>query len=123
MTQELSLPLPPLVCVVPVRMTEAWLLFDERAIRRAAGNPNGREPLPIVAGNPENLPDPKGTLHEALRSASGLAGRRRKKFALTDAVQRVPDYIDDFRPLRELSAAFARLEQDLVKVIQENGWG
>ena len=27
------------VPVVPVRMTEAWLLADERAIRSAAGNP------------------------------------------------------------------------------------
>src|SRR4051812_38300493 len=27
---------PPFVCVVPVRMMEAWLLFDEPAIRRAA---------------------------------------------------------------------------------------
>ena len=27
------------VCVVPVRMTEAWLLFDIDAIRQAAGNP------------------------------------------------------------------------------------
>ena len=121
-TQQLGVPPPPLICVVPVRMTEAWLLFDEQAVRRAAANPNGREPLPIPTGNAENLADPKGTLHEALRSASGLAGRRRKKFDLPGAVQRVPDYIDDFRPLRALSA-FARLEQDLVKVIQENGWG
>ena len=43
--------LPPAICVVPVRMQEAWLLFDEAAIRRAAGNPNGRErlDLPSVA--------------------------------------------------------------------------
>ncbi|WP_223173784.1 hypothetical protein [Gloeobacter kilaueensis] len=31
----------PVVCVVPVRMQEAWLLFDEVALRRAASNPNG----------------------------------------------------------------------------------
>src|SRR4051794_15078621 len=30
------------VCVVPIRMTEAWLLIDESAIRRASGNPNGK---------------------------------------------------------------------------------
>ena len=29
----------PHVCVVPIRMTEAWLLFDEAAIQRAAGTP------------------------------------------------------------------------------------
>ena len=32
----------PFICVIPVRMHEAWLLFDESAIRRASGNPNGR---------------------------------------------------------------------------------
>ncbi|MEQ9550984.1 MAG: hypothetical protein RIM23_15410 [Coleofasciculus sp. G3-WIS-01] len=26
----------PIICVVPVRMTEAWLLFDKAAIRKAA---------------------------------------------------------------------------------------
>ena len=29
----------PVICVVPVRMQEAWLLIDETALRRAAGNP------------------------------------------------------------------------------------
>ena len=29
----------PTVCVVPVRMTEAWLLFDISALRKAASNP------------------------------------------------------------------------------------
>ena len=33
---------PLCVATVPVRMTEAWLLIDEDAIRRAADNPNGR---------------------------------------------------------------------------------
>src|SRR5262245_45689744 len=33
------------VCVVPIRMQEAWLLLDESAIRRASGNPSGRMTL------------------------------------------------------------------------------
>ena len=33
------------VGIVPVRMTEAWLLLDESAIRRVAGRPHGDEPL------------------------------------------------------------------------------
>jgi hypothetical protein len=33
------------VPVIPVRMTEKWLLVDERAIRRAASNPNGSAAL------------------------------------------------------------------------------
>lgn len=42
-----SIEVPPVVCVIPVRMQEAWLLFDEPAIRYAAGNRNGRMPLDL----------------------------------------------------------------------------
>src|SRR5262245_21851215 len=31
--------IPPVMPVVPVREMEAWILFDEKAIREAAGNP------------------------------------------------------------------------------------
>ena len=41
-TQEI-----PSVCVVPVRMTEAWLLFSEDAIRYAAGNLSGLDCTPM----------------------------------------------------------------------------
>ena len=32
------------VPAIPVRETEAWLLLDEAAVRRVAGNPKGRTP-------------------------------------------------------------------------------
>ena len=35
----------PWVAIIPVRMTEAWLLLDEVAIRTVVGNPNGRTEL------------------------------------------------------------------------------
>lgn len=38
---------PTWVPVVPVRMTEAWLLIDDGAIRRSADNPNGTARLPL----------------------------------------------------------------------------
>ena len=41
------------VCVVPVRMQEAWLLHDEIALREAAGRPSGIEDLrlpPLTGG-------------------------------------------------------------------------
>ncbi len=38
---------PTFICVIPVRMQEAWLLFDENALRRAAGNPKGRTLLAL----------------------------------------------------------------------------
>ena len=66
----------PFVPVIPVRMSEAWLLIDERAIRRAAGNPNGKIHIALPSiKNLEKLPDPKQELRAILKSASGLGGR------------------------------------------------
>lgn len=111
----------PVVSVVPIRMTEAWFLFDEQAVRRAAGNPNGRTPLQIPAQGPETISDPKRVLHDALRSASGLAGRRLKNFSTSGAVHRVAQYLDDFSPLRALTA-FKKLEHDLARIVLECRW-
>jgi hypothetical protein len=111
-----------LVRVVPVRMQEAWLLFDEAAMRRAAGNPNGRDPLEIPSlRRLDKLPDPKETLHGLLRDASGLTGRRLKRFSTQASALRVAEFIEDFAPLRSLSA-FAVLEEELIQVIGQRGW-
>lgn len=68
----------PLVPVVPVRMTEAWLLLDEVNIRRASGNPRGSAALHLPQVNDvERLVDPKAVLRDALIIASELRGRRR----------------------------------------------
>lgn len=106
----------PHVCVVPIRMTEAWLLLDESAIRRAAANPNGTEALHIPKVKQlETIPDPKARLHEVLRNASGKRGRRRASFDVQEAAALVPEFIASFVPLRQLGA-FARLEADLRKL-------
>ena len=100
--------------VVPVRMTEAWLLIDETAIRKAADNPNGKIPLGLPAlSQLESRPDPKKLLRDLLVAASEKTGRRLDPFKrdLNYRVQRVADYIDDFAPLRQLSA-FRALEED-----------
>lgn len=103
---------PPTVCVVPVRMMEAWLLFDLYAIRRATGNPHGTQSLNLPPLRElENLPNPKATLFQILRNASGLSGRRLSSFNQHVALHRIPDYIEDFGQLRTLSA-FRRLEND-----------
>lgn len=63
---------PPVVCVIPVRMQEAWLLFDEMAIRTAAGKPWGRTALQLPQVNQlESEANPKDTLHGLLQTASG----------------------------------------------------
>ena len=110
------------VAVVPERMTEAWLLIDEAALRSAAGDPRGTEPLSMPAAQQlEGLSDPKEILHELLRTASGLTGRRRRKFRMKQAVHRVAAGIQDFSPLRELSA-FRALEQEVGQIVTQKGW-
>ncbi len=111
------------ICVVPVRMTEAWLLFDVDAIRQAVGNPHGNVPLQVPnLSDIENLPNPKRILHEILRTAKDLGLHRRKHFDTNIAVQRVPECIEDFSPLRRLSA-FADLEEAVKETIESQQWG
>ncbi|NER38350.1 MAG: DUF4276 family protein [Oscillatoria sp. SIO1A7] len=114
---------PPAVCVVPVRMQEAWLLFDESAIRKAAGKPRGKQPLQLPAMDRlEQKPDPKQLLHELLRQASERKGRALKKLRVDPLVYQVASFIGDFSPLRALSA-FSALEEDIQRVVREEGWG
>lgn len=113
-----SVQVPPIVCVVPVRMQEAWFLFDEAALRRASGNPNGRQLLQLPAiTQVERLPDPKSILHQLLRDASGLTGRRLKSFSVRESAQRVAELINDFEPLRALTA-FKALEAEIEQVLE-----
>lgn len=111
----------PAICVVPVQMTEAWLLFDEKAIRSAAGNPNGDNQLNIPSlSEIEKIRDPKELLFKILRDASGLTGRRLKKFNMAEARVRITDLTSDFMRLRELSA-FQRLEKNILN-LKQKGW-
>lgn len=115
--------IPPVVCVVPVRMQEAWLLFSEAALRRASGNPNGRQPMRLPNLNElESLPDPKRLLNDLLRTASGLNSRRRQKFQASISANRVSELIDDFTPLRVLPA-FNVLEEEIKQIIRAHNWG
>lgn len=117
-----SIEQPVSVCVVPIRMQEAWLLFDEAAIRRASGNPYGQVSMALPKlKNIENLPDPKETLFGLLRTASEKTGRRLKRFNFKHSAGQVSQFIEDFSPLRELSA-FQALEKDIKEVISNQNW-
>ncbi len=74
---SISSVVPPAVCVVPVRMLEAWLLFDEPALRRAAGNPHGQQPLKLPPSpSLRNYPirKPSCTLFSKKRADSKVVG-------------------------------------------------
>ena len=104
---------PPAVLVIPVRMTESWLLVDEKAIRTASGNPSGKAALHLPSlAKIEALPDPKEVLFEALRTASELAPNRLRKFNPEEKRHRVTDLMDSLDRLRRLPS-FQHLEQQI----------
>lgn len=106
---------PVSVAIVPVRMTESWLLVDEKAIRTAAGNPSGKVVLNLPStARIESLPDPKQVLFDALRTASELPPSRLRKFNPEGKRHRVTDLMDSLDRLRRLPS-FQHLEHQLQK--------
>ncbi len=113
---------PPTVFVIPVREMEAWFLFHERAIRFAAGNPNGSMKLDLPRwSETEKLLKPKEKLVGLLQQASGLSARRRRGVRWRRKIHRIAELIDDFSPLRRLSA-YEAFEQDLCRLLAARDW-
>ena len=111
----------PAVPVIPIQETEAWLLIEETALRKAANYPNGKCEITLPSiRNIEKCRDPKMALQRVLREASEQSPQRLKRFDIPSAIARVVDHISDFRPLRNLTA-FKNLESDLA-VLQARGW-
>ena len=104
------------VPVVPVRMSETWLLFDGPAIAQAAGSPASHVPMPSLV-QIENIPDPKDRLDDLLFQAAGApTGRRGRNFRRSIARRRVSvaEYIADYSPLENVSA-FRRFQETLAE--------
>lgn len=111
---------PPVVCVIPVRMQEAWLLFDKSAIRKAAGNPSGKNIITLPdSKSVESIPDPKELLFGIIRESSGRHGTRLKKLNLNKCAFLVSQSIDNFSPLRAVKA-FQALENQLTTALASN---
>jgi len=105
-----------IVPVVPIRMSEAWILFDGSAIARAADRPSYHVTVPEIA-ELERLADPKSRLEELLLEAAGSpTGRRLKMFkrSIVDRRVSVASLIADFSPLMALSA-FTQFQQTLAE--------
>lgn len=109
------------VAIVPIRMTEAWLLIDEGAIRAASGRVSGIEDLGLPPlAKLEAEPEPKDTLYKALKRAHGATGRRAQSFHPPTAVHRLANLVEDWSPLRRFSAS-QRLEKDTRSALSTLG--
>ncbi|OQY27356.1 MAG: hypothetical protein B6244_10870 [Candidatus Cloacimonetes bacterium 4572_55] len=114
--------IPLFISVIPVKMSEAWLLVDEQAIRKAAGNESGKIPLTLPKiGKLEELSNPKKKLFDLLKKASGKKGRNLEKFNCRTARTQVTEHIKDFSPLQELSA-FKALKEDILELKNKAGF-
>ncbi len=112
--------LPPIVCVIPIKMIESWLLFNEDAIRKVVGNPNGKQELDLPKFSEiEQISDPKERLEKLLIDASFPRRRGKKVNIPSNYCVRVAEMIDDFEPLRNLSA-FQELEKELKATLNEH---
>jgi hypothetical protein len=100
------------VKVIPVRMTEAWLLTDAQAIRCAVGNPNGTSELHLPHLRQLEAIDAKEALFGALVRAATLNRRRSSRLKPEAQRHRVVDYLEDLSRLRRLSS-FVHFESQL----------
>lgn len=107
------------ICIIPIKMMETWLMIDAEAIKKAAGNRSYKEPILLPAiSKLEKENQPKVTLHKLLKDASGLKGRNLDKFNPHKAVHLLAEYTDDYSPLRKL-AAFKAFEESLVGIVTQ----
>ena len=104
------------VPIVPVRMSETWLLIDGSAIARAA---DSTVPVSVPPPNRlEQIADSKTELEQLLLKAAGSpTGRRGKTFkrSMTERRVNLASLIKDYSPLETLDA-FCRFQASLAEV-------
>ena len=109
----------PWVAMVPVRMTESWLLLDETAIRNATGNPNGRIRLDLPSpAEAERMADPKSALRSAVIAGAEVQGRRRR--TLTKRLPGIRDQLLENLPVGgplEQLPSWRRFRDDTVAAL------
>ncbi len=73
-----------IVPIVPIQMTEAWMLADKVLLKKQIGTKKNDEELNINK-RPEDITDPKQTIKDAIRiSQEELRKRQRNELKITD---------------------------------------
>lgn len=112
---------PRTVALVPVQETEAWLLTDADAIRRVAGNPNGRASLDLPKiKHIEGRSSPKELLRQVLVKAA-KPGREQQSIRSNDKAfgrrrRLLLEQLDVEGPINELSA-WTKLVRDIHEAV------
>jgi len=76
-----------LVPIIPIQMTESWMLADKQLLKDEIGTEMGDNELGINR-NPEEIADPKQVITDAIRLARAhIVKRRRKDLTITELYQ------------------------------------
>lgn len=110
-----------LLPVVPVQMTEAWMLADGATLRDLIGAGTCVLDLPARPALVEHIADPKARLRQALAAvAAARPRRRRREHQLADLYEPLARQIDLAR-LR-LTPSFAQFWDDLHTALRQTGY-
>lgn len=106
------------VAIVPVQMTEAWMLADTELFKEELNTTKTDFELGIHRP-PESIPDPKTTIVEALRIATEHVGRRQRRYQIkiSDLYQPVGQQIS-LEKLSQLSS-FQKFRNAVQEVFQQ----
>ncbi len=76
-----------IVPIIPVRMTESWMLADKKLLKEEIGTEMSDDELGINRA-PENVADPKELISEAIRIARlAIVKRRRRDLTISELYQ------------------------------------
>jgi predicted CopG family antitoxin len=105
-----------LVALVPVRMTEAWMLADKELLKRQLGV-NSRDADLGIHRKPEQYADPKEAIRNAIRIAFEDSPRRRDNLDIADLYTPIGQSID-LEKLRKLSS-FSKFEDAIREALRK----
>ena len=110
---------PEFVPVIPVQMTEAWMLADPVALSEITGLPEATFRTDALSGSPERHANPKRILEEVLREAFGNK-RRKSNLAKLSSYYQIAGQKTSLPMLRRLSS-FNAFEQQATLALQRLG--
>lgn len=81
-----------LVSIVPIRMSEAWMLADNELLKTEIGTTKTDQDL-ILTRDPESVANPKHCIEEALRIAQDHLPKRRGRVTISELYQPIGQQI------------------------------
>lgn len=105
-----------LVPVVPVQMTESWMLADKDLLKKQIGSTLTDFQLGIHKA-PETISDPKRTIAEAIRIArQGITQRRRSDLTISDLYLPIGQNMNLIK--LELLPSYLKFKNDVVRIFK-----